>query len=239
VAHQSGRSTASRTVASREVRIPAGEVFLAGNLDTPPSATGIILFAHGSGSSRFSPRNRFVAGALHEQNLATLLMDLLTPEEEQVDLRSRHLRFDIRLLAERLVTAVDWVRNQPDAPPGIGLFGASTGGGAALVAAADRPGQVRAVVSRGGRPDLAGDALVDVSAPTLLIVGGNDLPVIQLNREAMNRMTAEVQLEIVPRASHLFEEPGALEQVAGLAARWFTRHLSLMTVAAHSRSRSQ
>jgi putative phosphoribosyl transferase len=225
VAHPFDSSAATRTVASRDVRIPAGKAFLAGNLDTPINASGVVLFAHGSGSSRFSPRNRFVASALHEQELATLLMDLLTPEEEQVDLRTRHLRFDIGLLAERLVTVIDWVRDQPGASLGIGLFGASTGGGAALVAAADRPELVRAVVSRGGRPDLAGDALAHVSAPTLLIVGGDDVPVIELNRKAMSQMTAETELEIVPRASHLFEEPGALEQVARLAASWFRKHL--------------
>lgn len=213
------------TIRSREVSIPAETAALAGDLEIPAGASGIILFAHGSGSSRFSSRNRYVARALHEHGLATLLMDLLTREEEQVDLRTAQLRFDIPLLATRLTQTIDWIQNQRGIPDRIGLFGASTGGGAALVAAAERPHAVRAVVSRGGRPDLAEDALPRVTAPTLLIVGGDDTPVIALNRLAMKRMTAEARLEIVPGASHLFEEPGTLEEVARLAAAWFRKHL--------------
>jgi dienelactone hydrolase len=209
------------------VRVPAGQAVLEGSLAIPGDAEGIVLFAHGSGSSRHSPRNRYVAATLQESGLATLLLDLLTPEEETVDLRTRHLRFDIELLAQRLVSTTDWLareretRNLP-----IGYFGASTGGGAALVAAAQRPELVRAVVSRGGRPDLAGDALPHVRAPTLLIVGGSDVPVIDMNEDAMARMRAEVRLEIVAGATHLFEEPGKLEEVARLARDWFIQHLS-------------
>jgi putative phosphoribosyl transferase len=185
-----------------------------------------VLFAHGSGSSRHSPRNRRVADELRAGGLGTLLVDLLTPNEEMTDLRTRELRFDIGLLAERLVGAIRW----RDAEPGthglpVGLFGASTGGGAALVAAAERPDDIAAVVSRGGRPDLAGEALPRVRAPTLLIVGANDVPVIGMNRAAMLELTAPVQLEIVPGASHLFEEPGTLERVAALARDWFAQHL--------------
>jgi putative phosphoribosyl transferase len=199
---------------------------LEGNLLAPDGASGIVLFAHGSGSSRFSSRNRAVASYLRQGGLATLLIDLLTPDEERVDQRTSHLRFDIALLAGRLVRAAEWLASQPDTRSlAIGLFGASTGGGAALVAAAERPQLVRAVVSRGGRPDLAGDALPRVKAPTLLIVGGDDVPVIGMNREASDRMTAERRMEIIPGASHLFEEPGALEQVAGLTRDWFLAHL--------------
>jgi len=210
----------------RTVRVPAGEVNLEGTLGSPAKPSGIVLFAHGSGSSRHSPRNRFVAAELHKAGMATLLLDLLTAEEEAVDLRTRQLRFDIGLLAERLVHATDWLGESPEVPylP-VGLFGASTGAGAALVAAAARPGRVDAVVSRGGRPDLAREALARVTAPTLLIVGGNDRPVIEMNRTAMDWMQGEKQLLIVPGATHLFEEPGALEEVARLAADWFTRHL--------------
>ena len=215
------------------VRVAAGPVSLEGNLSVPRGAQGVVLFAHGSGSSRHSGRNRFVAGELQAAGLATLLIDLLTGEEEQVDLRTRHLRFDIGLLAERLVGATEWLGEQPETRDlHVGLFGASTGGGAALVAAAERPEVIRAVVSRGGRPDLAGAALPHVRAPTLLIVGGNDLPVIGMNRDAMARMRGEVRLEIVPGATHLLEELGALQQVARLAADWFGRHLparSLLT----------
>jgi putative phosphoribosyl transferase len=210
----------------REVRVPAGPVTLEGNLGIPEGATGIVLFAHGSGSGRHSPRNRYVAEALREANLATLLIDLLTPEEEEVDLRTRHLRFDIGLLADRLVGATDWLTQDPNTRNRqVGYFGASTGAGAALVAAAKRPEAVGAVVSRGGRPDLAGEALPRVAAPTLLIVGGEDELVISMNREAMEKMSAEKELEIVPGASHLFEEPGKLEEVTRLAAGWFTRYL--------------
>ncbi|MBD0356545.1 MAG: dienelactone hydrolase family protein [Rubrobacter sp.] len=209
----------------REVRVSAGPVTLEGSLGIPNSAGGVVLFAHGSGSGRHSPRNRYVARVLREANLATLLIDLLT-EDEEVDLRTTRLRFDIGLLARRLVGATDWLVQNPDTEQlRIGYFGASTGAGAALVAAAERPDEVGAIVSRGGRPDLAGDALPLVKAPTLLIVGGNDEPVIGMNEEALARMRAVKRLQIVPGASHLFEEPGALEEVARLATVWFARHL--------------
>jgi dienelactone hydrolase len=210
------------------VRVAVGPVTLEGNLGIPDAAHGVVLFAHGSGSGRHSPRNRFVAQSLREAGLATLLIDLLTAQEEAVDMRTAHLRFDIGLLAERLIGATDWLAANPEtsALP-IGYFGASTGAGAALVAAPERPEQVGAVVSRGGRPDLAGPALPRVQAPTLLIVGGHDVPVIGLNGRALERLGArEKQLVIVPGATHLFEEPGTLEQVAELARDWFTRHLS-------------
>ena len=210
----------------REVRVSAGPVTLEGSLGIPNSAGGVVLFAHGSGSGRHSPRNRYVARVLREANLATLLIDLLTEDEEEVDLRTTRLRFDIGLLARRLVGATDWLVQNPDTEQlRIGYFGASTGAGAALVAAAERPDEVGAIVSRGGRPDLAGDALPLVKAPTLLIVGGNDEPVIGMNEEALARMRAVNRLQIVPGASHLFEEPGALEEVARLATVWFARHL--------------
>ena len=211
----------------RTIRVATGRVTLEGTLATPEGARGVVLFAHGSGSSRHSPRNRSVAEVLRHGRLATLLVDLLTPEEEAVDARTRHLRFDIELLAERLVGAIDWLAQQPETRGlTVGLFGASTGGGAALVAAAERAARVGAVVSRGGRPDLAGEALPRVRAPTLLIVGGRDEPVIELNEQAMARMHGPVKLEIVPGATHLFEEPGALEEVARLAREWFGRHLA-------------
>jgi len=208
------------------VYIPAGDARLAGELTIPAGARGLVLFAHGSGSSRFSRRNQFVARVLERSGLATLLIDLLTPEEEALDQRTAHLRFDIPLLASRLVEIVDWLkeREQTSALP-VGLFGASTGGGAALRAAAAKPADIFAVVSRGGRPDLAAGALPDVKAPTLLIVGGEDRPVIAMNRDAMPRMRGEVAIEIVPGATHLFEEPGALERVADLASAWFVQHL--------------
>jgi putative phosphoribosyl transferase len=210
----------------REVRVSAGPVTLEGSLGIPNSAGGVVLFAHGSGSGRHSPRNRYVARVLREANLATLLIDLLTEDEEEVDLRTTRLRFDIGLLARRLVGATDWLVQNPDTEQlRIGYFGASTGAGAALVAAAERPDEVGAIVSRGGRPDLAGDALPLVKAPTLLIVGGNDEPVIGMNEEALALMRAVKRLQIVPGASHLFEEPGALEEVARLATVWFARHL--------------
>jgi putative phosphoribosyl transferase len=205
-----------------EVTLELGVVSLGGTLTLPEPAHGLVVFAHGSGSSRFSPRNRQVADVLHESGVGTLLMDLLTEEEEQVDLRTRELRFDIGLLGERVVAAVDWAAAQ--AVP-LGAFGASTGAAAALVAAAERPELVRAVVSRGGRPDLAGDALTRVRAPTLLIVGGRDTVVLDLNRAAMERLAAETRLEVVPGASHLFEEAGTLEQVAELARDWFVERL--------------
>ncbi|HZY57828.1 MAG TPA: dienelactone hydrolase family protein [Rubrobacteraceae bacterium] len=210
----------------RPVRVSAGPVVLEGNLGVPDGARGVVLFAHGSGSGRHSPRNRYVAQVLRKAGLATLLIDLLTEEEEEVDLRTRHLRFDIGLLAERLVGATEWLERSPDTQDlKVGYFGASTGAAAALVAAAERPEPIGAIVSRGGRPDLAGPALPRVAAPTLLIVGGNDVPVIGMNQEAMEQLRTEKRLEIVPGATHLFEEPGALEEVARLAADWFVRHL--------------
>jgi putative phosphoribosyl transferase len=219
----------SRTVMEKEekpVRVAAGAVTVEGNLVLPEGATGIVLFAHGSGSSRLSRRNRYVAGELAGRGLGTLLIDLLTAEEEAVDLETAHLRFDIGLLADRLAGATSWlIRNPETKDLRIGYFGASTGAAAALVAAASRPESVAAVVSRGGRPDLAGDALPRVEAPTLLIVGGDDLEVLELNREAYDRLSCEKKLEIVPRASHLFEEPGTLEAVARLAGDWFVKHL--------------
>jgi putative phosphoribosyl transferase len=211
----------------RLVRVAAGPVMLDGNLSVPEGARGIVLFAHGSGSSRLSPRNRHVAQLLNQATLATLLVDLLTSDEEAVDRQTAQLRFDIGLLAERLVGFTDWLAENPETRHlRIGYFGASTGAGAALVAAAERPDAVGAVVSRGGRPDLAGSALTRVRAPTLLIVGGNDGQVIALNRAALAQLRCEKQLVIVPGATHLFEEPGALEQVALLARNWFERHLA-------------
>ena len=210
----------------REVRVPVASVTLEGNLGVPEVARGVVLFVHGSGSGRHSPRNRYVAQELRQAGLATLLIDLLTPEEEEVDLRTRHLRFDIGMLAERLIGATDWMKRELDTRNlHLGYFGASTGAGAALVAAAERPEEVGAIVSRGGRPDLAGEALPRVRAPTLLIVGENDVPVIEMNREAMERLRVEKELEIVSGATHLFEEPGALEKVAHLASDWFVRYL--------------
>ena len=213
-------------VAKAPVAVPVGGRSLDGELAIPVNAHGVVLFAHGSGSSRHSPRNQFVARALERHRLATLLMDLLTAEEEVVDDRTMEYRFDLPMLARRLVTIIDWARSRTDTTGlPIGLFGASTGGGAALMAAAERPHEVAAVVSRGGRPDLAGQALNNVSAPTLLIVGGLDAPVIQMNREAMRQMHGLVQLEIVPGATHLFEEPGTLDRVAELAGQWFAQYL--------------
>jgi dienelactone hydrolase len=213
-------------IAERHVVIAAGDVGLAGDMTVPPAAHGVVAFAHGSGSGRFSPRNRAVAAELVRAGLATLLMDLLTADEEAVDLRTGHLRFDITLLARRVIAGIDWIAS--DAAVGalpVGCFGASTGAAAALVAAAERPERVGAVVSRGGRPDLAGEALRRVSAPTLLIVGANDPEVLRLNRQALPALAGEARLEIVPRATHLFEEPGALERVAVLARDWFLQHL--------------
>ena len=214
-----------------EVAIPAGRVVLAGNLVVPAGAVGVVAFAHGSGSGRFSPRNRFVARALREAGVGTLLMDLLTEEEERVDDVTARLRFDIGLLSDRLVRAVDWLAERLGTGPGavplaVGCFGASTGGAAALTAAAQRPDVVAAVVSRGGRPDLADeDVLARVRAPTLLVVGGDDVPVIEMNRWALARLPCEKRLEVVPGASHLFPEPGKLAEVARLAAAWFADHL--------------
>jgi pimeloyl-ACP methyl ester carboxylesterase len=200
-----------------------GSTYIDAEVAVPHAALGLVLFVHGSGSSRHSPRNQFVAEQLRAQGLGTVLMDLLTPSEERADQFSGHLRFNIPFLAGRVSSVVDELRPQTGLP--FGLFGASTGAAAALVVAARRPKDISAVVSRGGRPDLAGDALATVSGPILLIVGGDDHDVLGLNRDAMGRMKADVRLEIVPGASHLFQEPGALETVAHLAADWFTQHL--------------
>jgi len=211
-----------------EVQIHAGRAVLSGNLNVPENADALVLFAHGSGSSRHSPRNQFVARTLNDVGLATLLFDLLTQEEEAIDTQTRELRFNIHLLAERLVHAIKWAKQQEETRDlRIGYFGSSTGGAAALVAAVELPQDIGAVVSRGGRPDLAGEALPKVKAPTLLIVGGNDDIVIELNEQARDRMRCEVKLEIVPGATHLFEEAGALEQVATLASDWFVAHLAV------------
>jgi len=211
----------------RAVRIGLGDIALEGDLTTPEGAFGLVIFAHGSGSSRFSPRNRYVARLLNKHKLATLLVDLLTPEEEKLDQVTGHLRFNVELLAGRLCGVTTGMARQEDTQHlGIGYFGASTGAAAALIAAAVCQEEVRAIVSRGGRPDLAGAALPQVRAPTLLIVGGEDKPVIELNRKALMELTCEVELVIVPGATHLFEEPGALDQVAHLAGDWFLRHLA-------------
>ena len=213
-------------VVSYAVRVPAGGADLAGDLAVPERVRGVVVFAHGSGSSRHSPRNQQVAAALQRAGYATLLMDLLTAEEEELDQRTRELRFDIALLAGRVVAAVDWLGDRDDLRSlPVALFGASTGAAAALRAADERADRVRLVISRGGRPDLAGDALPRVSAPTLMIVGGADVEVLQLNREAAARMTADVDLQIVPDATHLFVEPGALEDVIDLAVAALDRHL--------------
>ena len=210
-----------------EARVPAGRAMLDGNLTIVAQTKGLVLFAHGSGSSRHSPRNQFVARTLNDAGLATLLFDLLTPEEESVDVYTREHRFDIGLLAERLVYATKWAKQQKQTKDfRIGYFGSSTGGGAALVAAAELPDDIGAVVSRGGRPDLAGDALPKVEAPTLLIVGGDDHVVIELNEQARAQMKCECKIEIVPGATHLFEEPGALDKVAKLASDWFVGHIA-------------
>src|SRR5438034_8171880 len=210
-----------------EVQIPAGRAVLSGNLSIPEGAVALVLFAHGSGSSRHSPRNQFVARALNNSRLATLLLDLLTQEAEVMDMRTREHRFNIDLLAERLAHATKWAKQQEQTRDlRAGYIGSSTGGAAALVAAAELPQDVGAVVSRGGRPDLAGEALPKVQAPTLLIVGGNDNIVIELNEMARDQMRCEVKLEILPGATHLFEEPGALEKVANLASDWFNAHLA-------------
>ena len=213
-------------VGERPVHVAAGEQILEGNLTIPEGARGIVLFAHGSGSSRHSPRNRHVGRILNEGHLATLLIDLLTREEELIDAQTGNLRFDIALLAERLIETTDWLTHQPETRHfQIGYFGSSTGAAAALMAAADRPAVAGAVVSRGGRPDLAGPVLPRVHAPTLLIVGGNDFPVVDVNRAALKQLRCEKQMVIVPGATHLFEEPGALDEVAHHARDWFERYL--------------
>ena len=217
----------NKTAGIEAVEVPAGAATLKADLRVPPAAKGLVIFAHGSGSSRFSGRNRHVAEFLGGRGFATLLLDLLTPQEEAVDDRTAEYRFDIARLGPRVSAAADWAATRSDIGRlPIGCFGASTGAAAALIAAAERPASIAAVVSRGGRPDLAGRALARVEAPTLLIVGGYDEQVIELNRQAMRQMHAPVELEIVPGATHLFEEPGTLDQVADLAASWFTRYLS-------------
>lgn len=210
----------------RELFLRIGDVSLGGELELPGRTLGVVAFAHGSGSSRHSPRNQYLARFLRQRGLGTFLFDLLTPEEERQDFRSARLRFDIDLLAERLIRASGWLAGEIPAGMGIGYFGASTGAAAALVAAAYLGPEVKAVVSRGGRPDLAGDALPRVMAPTLLLVGGHDETVLQLNRAALDRLHGEKQLEIIPGATHLFEEPGALENVASAASEWFHRFLN-------------
>ena len=221
-----GQIEETGNVAVRGAKIPSGEILLEGELSIPFGAQGVVLFAHGSGSSRHSPRNQFVARTIREAGTGTLLFDLLTREEESVDIYTRHLRFDIGLLARRLEDATNWVRREEDTwHLRVGYFGSSTGGGAALVAAAELGEEIGAVVSRGGRPDLAGDALKRVVSPTLLIVGGRDEPVIELNEAAYSELQCEKELRIVPGATHLFEELGTLEEVAHLAARWFKKHL--------------
>src|SRR5215213_1186451 len=222
-----GHTGHAGTARAHDVRIPSGGAVLEGELNVPVGATGLVLFAHGTGSSRHSPRNQYVAQVIRKANVGTLLFDLLTREEESVDIRTRQLRFDIGLLARRLVDATDWVKREADLwHLRVGYFGASTGGGAALMAAAEIGEEVGAVVSRGGRPDLAGPgALQQVKSPTLLIVGGLDEPVIRMNEEAYAWLRCDKELKIVPGASHLFEEPGTLEEVARLAAVWFQKHL--------------
>jgi len=208
------------------VSIPVGRYSIQGDLTIPPGSVAAVIFAHGSGSSRHSPRNKYVAETLNERGLSTLLIDLLTTEEEAIDNQTAELRFNIRILADRLVAATDWVRQQRNLSTlRLGYFGASTGAAAALVAAAQRPDVIDAVVSRGGRPDLAGDYLAEVTAPTLLIVGERDTEVIELNRKALKAMRGPTELQIVPYATHLFEEPGALEQVALRARWWFEEKL--------------
>ena len=217
-------------IAAKEISIPLKDVTLGGAMAMPPEALGLVIFAHGSGSSRHSPRNQFVARQIQNASMGTLLFDLLTAEEEQSEARTRHLRFDIQLLAERLIAVTRWVLDEGTSKDVcIGYFGSSTGAAAALQAAAGLREEVQAVVSRGGRPDLAGEALPRVTAPTLLIVGGNDREVIALNEEAYGHLKCEKALRIVPDASHLFEEPGALEIVAGMAAEWFETRLLPIT----------
>jgi putative phosphoribosyl transferase len=210
----------------RDVQIPSGTAKLHGTVQIPAGTSGLVAFAHGSGSSRFSPRNQYVAGVLCDTGLGTLLFDLLTPDEEIIDAQTRHLRFDIELLATRLMDVATWLTHTDETRHvRVGYFGASTGGGAALVAAARLAHVIGAVVSRGGRPDLAGAALLHVVSPTLFIVGGRDTTVIRLNEAAYVQLRCQKALEIIPGATHLFEEPGALEHVAQLAAGWFQQHL--------------
>jgi putative phosphoribosyl transferase len=223
-------SPATATIDERPVKVATGRVMLDGDLSIPPHPRAVVLFAHGSGSSRFSGRNKRVAEQLRERGFATLLMDLLTPNEEALDALTGEYRFDIGRLAERLVGAAEWLATEPaTAKLPLAIFGASTGGGAALVAAAEIPDRIAAVVSRGGRPDLAGEALGRVRAPTLLIVGGNDEAVIELNREALAQMRTTARLQVIPGATHLFEEPGALDEVARLAAAWIDTYAARAT----------
>lgn len=220
----------------QELRIPVAGVELAADIGTPESPGGVVLFVHGSGSGRHSPRNRYVAEELNRAGLATVLADLLTEAEEQYDLRTAALRFDIDLLAERVTALVDWLaHSEATAGLGVGLFGASTGAAAALIAAADRPSKVLAVVCRGGRPDLARTDLPRVHQPTLLIVGERDRIVIELNQQARAKLGGETRLAIIPGASHLFDEPGTLEQVARLARDWFLHHLQPRPSGGHVR----
>ncbi|HZY18426.1 MAG TPA: alpha/beta hydrolase [Ramlibacter sp.] len=222
------------THAATEIRLPTGTVHLTGDLVLPPESRALVLFSHGSGSGRHSSRNRRVAAHLQAAGIGTLLLDLLTPAEEAVDARTGHLRFDIPLLSHRLLDAATWIGKEPQlAGSALGLFGASTGSAAALIAAAKLGPRVAAVVSRGGRPDLAGAAVLDaVTAPTLLIAGGNDAEVLALNRVALERLHCPRALEVVPGAGHLFEEPGTLDRVGALATAWFARHLLPQPVAA-------
>jgi len=221
------KESSGKSKNNSEIRIPINSITLEGNLVIPEGANGIVVFAHGSGSSRHSSRNKYVAQELQNEGLGILLFDLLTSEEERIDMVTAHLRFDIDLLANRLVDVTNWLLNNPGTKNlNIGYFGTSTVAAAALIAAREHPNVVKAVVSRGGRPDLAEKALPDVKAPTLLIVGGDDFQVIDMNQWAFDRLTVkEKQLKIVPGATHLFEEPGTLEQVAYLAGEWFKRHL--------------
>lgn len=213
-------------MALRTVEIPVGHLRLACDIAAPAHPRGVVVFAHGSGSGRHSPRNRVVADALFHAGMATLLVDLLTADEDREDRQTRRWRFDVRLLGGRVIAAIDWLAGEGDlARLAVGCYGASTGAAAALIAAAERAGRVAAVVSRGGRPDLADDALARVRAPTLLIVGGDDTDVLRLNEQARARMTTRAHVEIVPGAGHLFEEPGALERVAQLTRGWFVEHL--------------
>lgn len=217
----------SKSKSSSEIQIPTDSITLEGNLTIPEGAKGIVIFAHGSGSSRFSPRNRYVAQELQKEGIGTLLFDLLTAEEERIDMITAQLRFDIDLLADRLVSVTNWLLTNPETKKlSVGYFGASTGAAAALIAAKEHANIIKAVVSRGGRPDLAEKALPDVKAPTLLIVGGEDYQVIEMNQWALDRLKAEQkELKIVSGATHLFEEPGTLEEVANLAGEWFKRYL--------------